>query len=328
MKALVNTAPGALELREVPAPEPGPGQVRVRVSACGICASDFEMIDGCPRAKFPEILGHEWSGQVEKCGPGVDASLLGRLCVAENVLPDGGEVGFEHPGGYGEMLVTEAANIHVLPDGFPMDEAALIEPLAVVVRGMARLRPAKGPAVVIGDGTIGLLALILLKHAGVEDVSIIGGREARLKLAMELGASKTLDYHKIEGSLADALAKEGKGPFESVVEAAKSDDAIPLAFKLGAHGAKILLIGNYDDKETKLPLQSFLLNEFELVSSNASLGAWTEAVRLAVTGKLPLGKLATHRYPASAFEDAMKTARTCKGAVKVLLCWSKQGAEQ
>ena len=62
---------------------------------------------------------------------------MGQPCVAENVLADGGEVGFEHPGGYGQYLLTEARNVHPLPEDFPPTTAALIEPLAVCVRGWA-----------------------------------------------------------------------------------------------------------------------------------------------------------------------------------------------
>ena len=102
MKAIVNTGPGALELRELPDAAAGPGQVRIRTAACGICATDLEMIAGWERTGFPAIPGHEWSGMVDAVGAGRRRRLVGRPCVAENVLADGGEVGFEHPGGYGE----------------------------------------------------------------------------------------------------------------------------------------------------------------------------------------------------------------------------------
>ena len=139
MKAIVNTGPGQLAWQDRTMPVPTAGQVRIRTSACGICATDLEMIKGWDRTGFPAIPGHEWSGVVDVVGPGVEASLVGRPCVAENVLADGGEVGFEHAGGYGQFLLTEAHNIRTLPQGFPMQEAALIEPLAVCVRAMRRL---------------------------------------------------------------------------------------------------------------------------------------------------------------------------------------------
>src|SRR5512133_2714339 len=96
MKAIVNTAPGRLELCQWPAPQPQAGQVRIRTAACGICATDLQMIAGWKRTGFPSIPGHEWSGVVDAAGPDVDPAILGRACVADNVLSDGGEVGFEH----------------------------------------------------------------------------------------------------------------------------------------------------------------------------------------------------------------------------------------
>ena len=86
MKAIVNTAPGRVEWQDCPMPEPGPGQVRIRTAACGVCATDLAMIAGWQRTGFPAIPGHEWSGMVDAVGPGVDCALLGKPCVAENVL--------------------------------------------------------------------------------------------------------------------------------------------------------------------------------------------------------------------------------------------------
>ena len=119
MNAIVNTAPGQLEWQDLPIPEPGPGQVRIRTAACAICATDLQMIAGWSRTGFPSIPGHEWCGVVDATGASVDPALVGRRCVAENVLADGREVGFEHPGGYAECFVTEAANLYLIPGDFP-----------------------------------------------------------------------------------------------------------------------------------------------------------------------------------------------------------------
>jgi len=95
MRAIVNTGPGRLVLQEWPTPQPGAGQVRIQTGACAICATDLKMIGGWERTSFPAIPGHEWAGMVDAVGTGVDPGLVGRRCVAENVLADGGEVGFE-----------------------------------------------------------------------------------------------------------------------------------------------------------------------------------------------------------------------------------------
>jgi threonine dehydrogenase-like Zn-dependent dehydrogenase len=139
MKALLLTSPNQLSLRDWPTPQPGPGQVRIRTHAVGICATDLKMIAGWERTGYPSIPGHEWSGWVEAAGEGVNPALVGKPCVAENVLRDGGEVGFEHPGAYAEYFLTEAVNVYPLPVDFPLTIAILTEPLAVALHGLRRV---------------------------------------------------------------------------------------------------------------------------------------------------------------------------------------------
>ena len=190
MKAIVNTGIGKLELLEIPLPEPCEGQVRIRTAATGICATDLTVIDGCTRSKYPQIPGHEWSGFIDKAGVGVSKEIEGKLCVAENVISDGGEVGFEHPGAYGEYFVTEAANVRILPKSFPVSEAALIEPLAVCVRGIRCLRITyRKSALIFGDGPVGQIMLMLLVLDGVDNIVLVGGRKGRLETAVKNGAS-------------------------------------------------------------------------------------------------------------------------------------------
>ena len=199
MKALVQTAPEKLELLDWPQPQPGCGQVRIHTRACGICATDLKMLAGWQRTGFPTIPGHEWSGIVDAAGLGVDPGLEGRLCVAENVLLDGGEVGFEHPGGYGEFFLTEARNLYPLPGSVPFTTAVLAEPLAVCLRALHRLDlSGVGRALVFGDGPMGQLMLLLLRRGGVEEVCMVGGVPERLALAAGLGAAGTL-LHQAAG---------------------------------------------------------------------------------------------------------------------------------
>jgi threonine dehydrogenase-like Zn-dependent dehydrogenase len=200
MYAAVNTGPNQVEWRQLAKPRPGPGQVLIRTVACGICATDLEMIAGWERTGFPSIPGHEWSGVVEALGPGIEAGLLGCRCVAQNVWSDGGEVGFEHPGGYGQFFVTQASHVRVLPPSLPMHLAVLIEPLAVCIRGLtrARLKP-QDHVLIVGDGTIGLLNLLLLKHDLGRRVAVVGGREHRLAAARALGADLALPHHAWPG---------------------------------------------------------------------------------------------------------------------------------
>jgi threonine dehydrogenase-like Zn-dependent dehydrogenase len=317
MHALVNTGPGILEIQQLPVPEPGEGQVRMRTLACGICATDLEMIAGWDRTGFPAIPGHEWCGVVDAVGPGVPAGLLGRHCVGDNVLPDGGEVGFEHPGGYAECFLTQAANLRPLPPGTSPTAATLIEPLAVCLRGLGRLRPFNPRQIlVVGDGTIGLLMTILLLAEETEGLTVVGGVPERLAMARELGARHALDYRT-----PDLAAQLGNG-FSTVVEASGTTDGLRTALECAANEAKILILGDYADARADLRWNDLLHRELDLIGSNAGTGAWDQAVgQFAELGER-LGRLVTHTAPYQEYADALDLARTRRdGAVRVVLTW-------
>lgn len=323
MRAIVNTGPGELRWMQLPLPQPGPGQVRVRTGACGICATDLHMIAGWQRTGFPAVPGHEWSGFIDAVGDGVPLDLVGRRCVGDNILGDGGEVGFEHPGGYGEYLITEASNIYPLPDDFPFSVATLIEPLAVAVRGTRRLRLTNlRSALVFGDGVIGLLMVALLRHAGVERIVVIGGRTGRLALACELGAAATVNYHQVGNNLIPAITQLEGHPFPNIIEASGSSHAVHAALEVAALEAHILVLGDYGETRSDFHWNHLLHRELELIGSNASVGAWPEAVHLAVNNELPLRCLVTHRLPAERFAEGIELVRSRRDdVVKVVLEW-------
>jgi len=344
MKAIVNTGPGRLEMLERPLPQPDPGQVRIRTAACAICATDLAMIAGWARTPFGAIPGHEWSGTVDAAGLGADAALVGRRCVADNVWDDGGEVGFEHHGGYAQYFVTQAANVRVLPDDYPPQRAVLIEPLAVAVRGLRRLRaPVPGPVLILGDGPIGLLTLLLLARDGRSDIVVAGGREPRLALARRFGAARCVNYHAaIESDdfsrmLRDAGARVVAASvdevtrvtdpgalrtYRAIVEATGSGEALAVTFDVAAPGGRVLVIGDHGQGRAAFAWSQLQNRELELIGSNASAGAWDEAVRLAVEERLPLDALITHRLPAARFAEGVALVRDRgSGALKVVLEW-------
>lgn len=312
----MNVAPGQLEMREMPVPHAGAGEVRIRVAACGICATDLEMIHGWERTGFPSIPGHEWAGIVDEVGPGVSDALLEAHVVGENVLSSGGEVGFEYPGGYAEYLVTEASKVQVLPDDHPLIAATLIEPLAVCLRGLRRLRrDAQGPYLIFGDGPIGLIFLMLLISQGHE-VVLVGERENRLKLARELGAKQVMNFQETKMHSMEGLR------FSSIIEASGSADALEASLELASIGARILIVGDYGNAMARFEWNKLLHSELELIGSNASAGAWPEAVRISVEGIIPLERIITHVLPADRFAQGISMLQDkSSNAIKIVLTW-------
>jgi 2-desacetyl-2-hydroxyethyl bacteriochlorophyllide A dehydrogenase len=323
MKAVVNTSVNRLEMLDLPMPEPGARQVRIRTAACGICPTDLEMISGWKRTSFPATPGHEWSGIVDAVGPKVPSKLVGSACVAENVLTDGGEVGFEHPGAYGQYFLTEADNIILLPTDFDLICAALVEPLAVCVRATKKLQEKlSDPVLILGDGTIGLLMLAMLKLKGAQDITIVGGSSKRLKLAHQWGASVGLNFIDFTEDYLTSLRARGHDQYATIIEASGAAEAINAALALVAKLGKIMCVASYGELRAGFLWHDLLIREFELLSSNASAGAWPEAVHLAASGQVPLDQLVSHVLPAEKFQEGINLVQNSKNdLLKVILEW-------
>ena len=82
-------------------------------------------------------------------------------------------------------------------------------------------------------------------------------------------------------------------------------------------------MGDYGDSRAGFPWNQLLHRELELIGSNASAGAWPEALRLAVAGALPLVRLVSRQFPAAAFAEALEMTRSSRDVVKVVMEWGE-----
>ncbi len=131
-----------LRLAELPRPVPGSGQIRVRVSACGICHTELDEIEGrVAPSRFPMILGHEVVGMVEELGPGARKFKKGdragiawinwacgkcAFCLKgeENLCDSAKWTGKDADGGYAQYTVVSEDFAYPIPEGFTDVEAA------------------------------------------------------------------------------------------------------------------------------------------------------------------------------------------------------------
>ncbi|MFO6465026.1 zinc-dependent alcohol dehydrogenase [Jannaschia sp. KMU-145] len=195
MKALVQTAPEALELRDVPNPLVPPGHHLVRIARSGICGSDMHAYLGHDaRRPTPLILGHEAAGTIEggpragervtinplvTCGT-CSACRAGRdnLCATRQIISMP-----PREGAFAEAVAMPDANLVPILDDTAFAQAALAEPIACGWHTVRLARSAlDGPAttaLVIGGGAIGLGAALSLAAQGVETVTILEPNAAR-----------------------------------------------------------------------------------------------------------------------------------------------------
>jgi L-iditol 2-dehydrogenase len=223
--------PERLELREVAVPEPGPGELLVKIGAATTCGTDVKVFrrGGHPRMlKVPTPFGHELAGTVVAVGPagrGAERWKIGDPVVVANSAPCGScrycEADKQNlctdleylNGAFAEYILVPRrfaeSNTWPLPDGVSFEVAALTEPLACVLHGVAACDLAEGADVVVyGAGPIGLLFVAALASLG-HRVTLADPNPERLRVGKKLGAENTREIQR------------GGGQAENVVSSAR-----------------------------------------------------------------------------------------------------------
>src|SRR5215212_1749220 len=334
MLALVVDRPGASAVRQVPEPVPGPGEALVEVAAAGICGSDLEVLDGRRPAAYvdyPVVPGHEWAGRVLAAGPGVKDVGPGDPVVAEGLRACGvcdrcaegrtnictaayAETGFTHPGALAERLLVPAGLLHRLPANRPVEPAALLEPAACVASGLLEAgMPLPGSRVaVVGDGPLGLLALLLLRTTAPAELVLVGARPARSAFGPGCGATQVV-------AATDRAALAGlAGRFDMAVEASNDPAGSATAVSLLRRGGSAVLLGISGAKQPVIDPDTVTLNQFRLQGGfAASRNAWRWVVRLYSEGILDPAPLVTNHFPLEEVEGAFAALTASDGgAVK------------
>jgi 2-desacetyl-2-hydroxyethyl bacteriochlorophyllide A dehydrogenase len=323
MQALVVREPGSVILEDRPVPVPTGDDVVIRPLLVGICGTDLDIIDGVidpAYVRYPLVIGHEWSGEVVSTGP--DSALVaGDRVVVEGVIACGhcaacsegntnrcetyDEFGFVRDGAMAQRLVAPDRLVHRLAAEVSLESGALVEPAAVVLRALLLAEPTPGQrTLVIGDGTVALIAARLLRLWSPSSVAVLGRRAAQAELVARAGA----DRFETE---ADAF----EHPFDLIVEAAGAADAVQTAVRVAARGATIMLLGYPGhDVGVPLPIDDIVNGDLSLRGSfSYTSAAWRRVVELLNSGRLDLDFLVTHRYALGDFAAAIDTLRHAEG---------------
>jgi len=308
-----------LILEERPVPEPRGDEVLVRVKAVGICGSDVHFVetdeDGYiiypGLTRFPVVIGHEFSGVVERVGPAVRNIKPGDMVTSEEMLWCGecdvcrmgylnhcirlndpadmeyGELGFTHDGAMAEyVLVRERYlwRIDSLLDTYGSEEKAfeagsLVEPTSVSYNAIFTRAGGFKPGayvVVWGAGPIGLAAISLCKAAGAGMVIAFEISEPRIELARKVGADHVLNPLE--------LRRKGVEPYEKVLEITGGEGAdmhveaagapaqtLPQIQRSLAVGGKVAWIGRAPS-EVPIYLEVFQVRRAQLFGSQGHSG--------------------------------------------------------
>jgi threonine dehydrogenase-like Zn-dependent dehydrogenase len=256
MRAFVLTAPGVGSVVEVSTPSPTLGQALIDVERVGVCGTDAEFFSGemaylhQGHTHYPIRLGHEWCGTVTDVASDVDRSWIGRRVVGDTMIGCGAcrrcqrghqhvcarrrEVGIRdgQDGALAEQIAVAATSLHVLPEHLDPQLGALVEPAGNALRAARAAAVEAGDrAMIVGPGTIGLLAAMFLRGSGAE-VHLMGATDESLALARELGFEHTCTADDVPNV-----------PFDAVIDASNAPHAPALALDLVEPAGRVVYIG-------------------------------------------------------------------------------------
>jgi L-iditol 2-dehydrogenase len=345
VRALVSEGPGAPVLRDVPVPEPGPGEVLVRVGVALTCGTDLKIARrGHPKIPFPLTLGHEWAGVVEKAGAGAAwargtrvTSAVSAPCGACAACREGREnlceTAFDRPlfGAFADFLLVPeriAKNgLRRIPDGMPDETAALLDPLASVVRGLARARSARGgdargeDVLIVGTGPIAAMLFFLLRgkeKSGAERRIVVAGRREERLVFFERNAAEVarIDSSQRAGG-ADAPAsiftfKENlRSSFSLVIDTTGDPDVIAALPALAAGGGTVLLFAGLPaGARVAIDAHAVHYREVSVVGSfHYTPHEADKALALLSSGAIPAAEIVSSRRPLSEWQAAFELAR-------------------
>jgi len=345
MLAGVYRGQGRVVAEEVPIPEISAGEVLVRVGACGICGTDIKKI----KQGFlppPQIFGHEIAGTVVAVGAKVRQWRPGDRVLSFHHIPCGKcfyceqklfsqcptykkvgvTSGFRPSGGGFAQYVRvmdwiAERGMMAIPSNVSFEEAVFVEPVNTCLKAIQKARVQQGETVlVIGQGPIGLLLMLLARHAGAT-VLTSDPMPTRRQKSVELGAQASFD--PLTGHLVEELhALTSDRGADAVLVGAPQRELLEEALRLVRPGGRVLLFA-YNDPlmRVEFPAAAVGIEEKDILGSySAAFDLQAESARLVFERILPVRELISHRFPLSEIEEALDLAAHPSGeSLKIIL---------
>jgi D-arabinose 1-dehydrogenase-like Zn-dependent alcohol dehydrogenase len=275
--------PENLRLEEIPRPAPAADEVLVRVQACGVCHLDVIVRSGMrSRAKLPVVLGHEIAGEVVEVGGAVAgfgpgdrvAAITYQACGTCRCCRTGrpslclrpkGDVGQVRPGGYADYVSLPQASLVRVPDGLPVDAAALaaccLTPPYKAIRRVARVRPGETVLVTGATGGLGMAAIQIARASAARTIAVTGS-PAKAEDLRRLGADEVVV--SADGKFGDEVRRLTDGLGADVVVDTVGSAAFPGAIRGLARGGRYVVLGELSGAPVEVNLALVILKEWEI----------------------------------------------------------------
>ena len=348
MTAIVCHGPKDYRVQQIDRPRAGPREMVIRIAACGICASDCKCWSGAkmfwganPWVKAPVVPGHEFYGHVEELGEGAGAHFgvgKGDRVIAEQIVPcdrcrycTSGKYwmcevhnifGFQREvadGGMAQyMRIPATARVHRIPAELPLEDAAIIEPLACAIHAVNRGDIQLDDVVVIaGAGPIGLMMVQVAHLKTPRKLVVIDLVPERLALAKRYGADVVINPKTEDAPRTVRELTGGYGCdvyFEATGSPSGALQGLDIIRKLGRF-VEFSVFGSDTTADW-----SIIGDRKELDVRGAHLGPYCYpiAIDLLARGLVTSDGIVTHGYTLEQWDEAIGVADSLD-SIKVLL---------
>jgi threonine dehydrogenase-like Zn-dependent dehydrogenase len=337
VRAAVLTGLHEVRVEDRPEPAARPGWVVVRVESASLCGTDAHQYEGRIDTPFPRVPGHDFSGRVDSVGEGVEPSLVGTAVAVKPSLPCGecpdcvaGRLadcprkrlmGLWSDGCMTEKVEVPRVNLVPRPDGVESWQASLLEPLAVGLNTVDRLRLVLGETVlVLGQGPIGLALTRLCALSGAGRLIVTDAREAPFAVSRPYGATDCINVAEADVRQAVAELTGGAGA-DVVIETSGFAASSALVLELVRKEGKVAHIGWANDLPPLpvIPIMAKTLTVFG-VGGNGGRGQYERSLELVRSGRVDLRPMVTHSFRLDQAAEAFETASSkAGGAIKVVI---------
>ncbi len=333
-----------LRLETVPDPEPATGEIVIAIGAATTCGTDLKVWRRGGHARMlkpPTLFGHEAAGTIVALGQGVTQWQIGDRIVANNSAPCGQcffcdrceyslckDLLFNN-GTFAQYLKIPAPivaqNLLPIPAGLDFALAAMTEPLACVLHGIARSNAQPGDRIVIlGDGAIGLMFVAALAagyHVGKpSEIIVFGGSPQRLAIAQQLGATHTYLHREVRDISAQVKTHTDGWGADIVIEATGIPATWETAIACARPGATVNLFGGCP-RDTTITVNTEQLHYNELTLKGVFHNTpkfVRSALDLIATGTAPWELLISDRAPLQNL-DAVFQRMKARQVIKVAI---------
>ncbi len=275
MKALVYTNTLELKYREEPKPVPVSGEALIKIEAVGICGSDMHAYHGHDARRVPPlILGHEAVGVVQNGRQKGKRVVLNPLITCghcnhcqggrSNLCFERELIGMRRAGAFADYINIPERNLLDIPQDMDSTVASLTEPAATSLHAIYLSekilhRPlSECRALVLGGGSIGVFAALMLKHKGCKAIYLADTNALRRETAEKLGCATV--YDPLSSALPEAAS------FDLVIDAVGSGRTRAASSEMVASGGVISHVG-LQDNEAGLDTRRLTLDEITFLGN-------------------------------------------------------------